>query len=341
MGKLIGYVSTRHLKDITEEDVGYLDVINIAFGRLRKGRVEWNHPECKSILAQIRAQNPELKILLSVGGWGAGGFSEAAMTKERRERLTASAIELLREYDFDGIDIDWEYPCFRVAGIDGSEQDKENYTLLLECLRAALDKAEEKSYMLTIAAGGDEYFTICTEMHKVQKYVDYVMLMTYDLKGGFLTYTGHHTSLYSNKRDLYPASADKAVECFLRAGVPKEKLVIGAAFYSRMWHNVPDIDHGLHQMAGTTGGYGPSYHSLLRDFINKNGFIRYWDDEAKAPYLYNGKTFISYDDEVSLKEKAGYVRENGLYGIMYWEYSNDETHTLTGWIRKQLDKGKV
>lgn len=341
MGKLIGYVGTRHLKDMTAEDMGHLDVINIAFGNLREGQVEWNHPECKPVLKQIRTQNPEIKILLSIGGWGAGGFSEAAMMLEKRKRLAASAIDIVKEYDLDGIDIDWEYPCFRVAGIDGSKQDKENFTLLIEVIRAALDKTGGKNYMLTIAAGGGEYFTICTEMHKVQKYLDYVMLMTYDLKGGFLTYTGHHTSLYTNSRDLYPASADKAVEYFLRAGVPREKLVIGAAFYSRMWHDVPDIDHGLHQMAGTTGGYGPSYHNLVRDFINKNGYVRYWDDEAKAPYLFDGKTFISYDDEESLKEKAEYVREKGLYGIMYWEYCNDETHTLTGWLRKQLDKELV
>ncbi|MBE5967696.1 MAG: glycoside hydrolase family 18 protein [Lachnospiraceae bacterium] len=337
MGKLIGYVDTGDLKEVTVDDVNNLDVINIAFGHIRQGRAEWNHPECKAVLSRIKSQNPEIKILLSIGGWGAGGFSEAAMTEEGRKRLAASAVDIVQEYDLDGLDIDWEYPCFRVAGIDGSKKDKENFTLLIEALRNTLDKAEGKKYLLTIAAGGDEYFTVCTEMDKVQKYLNYVQVMTYDLKGGFLTFTGHHTSLYSNQRDLFPASADKAVECFLRAGVPKEKLVIGAAYYSRVWKKVPNVDHGLHQMAGTTGGYGPAYHRLVRDYINKNGYTRYWDDEAKAPYLFNGKNFISYDDEESLKAKAEYVAEKGLLGIMYWEYGCDATHTLTGWLRKQLD----
>lgn len=337
MGKLIGYVDTGDLKEVTVDDVNNLDVINIAFGHIRQGRAEWNHPECKAVLSRIKSQNPEIKILLSIGGWSAGGFSEAAMTEEGRKRLAASAVDIVQEYDLDGLDIDWEYPCFRVAGIDGCKKDKENFTLLIEALRNTLDKAEGKKYLLTIAAGGDEYFTVCTEMDKVQKYLNYVQVMTYDLKGGFLTFTGHHTSLYSNQRDLFPASADKAVECFLRAGVPKEKLVIGAAYYSRVWKKVPNVDHGLHQMAGTTGGYGPAYHRLVRDYINKNGYTRYWDDEAKAPYLFNGKNFISYDDEESLKAKAEYVAEKGLLGIMYWEYGCDATHTLTGWLRKQLD----
>lgn len=341
MGKLIGYVGTSDLKEVTVEDINNLDVINIAFGTIEQGRAKWHHPECKSVISQIKLQNPQIKILLSIGGWSAAGFSEAAMTVEGRKRLAVSAVDIIREYDFDGIDIDWEYPCLRVAGIDGSEKDRENFTFLIEALRRTLEEAAEKKYMLTIAAGGDEYFTSCTEMDKVQHYLDYVQLMTYDLKGGFQTFTGHHTSLYSNKRDLFPASANKAVESFIQAGVPKQKLVIGGAFYSREWRAVPDIEHGLHQMAGTTGGYGPAYHILEQDYINKNGYVRYWDDEAMAPYLFNGETFISYDDKESLKRKAEYVMEKGLYGMMYWEYGCDKTHTLTGWIRMQLDIGKA
>lgn len=336
MGKLIGYVSTGDLSEVTAEDSKSLDVINIAFGHINQGLAEWNHPECKAVLSRIKSRNPDIKLILSLGGWGAAGFSEAAMTSENRIRFAASAVELIREYDLDGIDIDWEYPCYRVAGIDGSELDRVNFTLLLEVFRIALDRAAEKDYLLTIAAGGGEYFTACTDMKNAQQYLDYVQLMTYDLKGGFQNFTGHHTSLYSNKRDLFPASTDRGVECFIQAGVPKEKLVIGAAFYSRLWKGVPDIEHGLHQMAATTGGYGPAYHSLLADFIDRNGYVRYWDEEAKAPYLFNGDTFISYDDRESLKRKAEYVKEKGLHGLMYWEYGCDNTHTLTGWLREQI-----
>jgi chitinase len=337
MGKLIGYVRTGGLEEITEEDVKNLDGINIAFGRILEGRAEWDHPECKAVLSRIKSQNPDIKILLSIGGWGASGFSEAAMTEQNRKRLAVSALDILLEYHLDGIDIDWEYPCIRVAGIDGSEKDRENFTLLLETLRKTLDEAGDKTYLLTIAAGGGDYYTSCTEMEKVQAYLDYVQLMTYDLKGGFQTFTGHHASLYSNERDLFPASTDQAVKCFIKAGVAKEKIVIGGAFYSRKWENVPDTEHGLHQMAGTTGGYGPDYDSLIRDYVDKNGYVRYWDEEAKVPYLFNGETFISYEDKESLKRKAEYTAEKGLFGMMYWEYGCDKTHTLTGWMREQLD----
>ena len=74
--------------------------------------------------------------------------------------------------------------------------------------------------------------------------------MTYDMRGGFQVLTGHHTNLYTPTGDLFRISTDASVNLFVRAGVPKEKIVIGAAFYSRVWNEVPDRNHGLHQMAG-------------------------------------------------------------------------------------------
>ena len=92
------------------------------------------------------------------------------------------------------------------------------------------------------------------------------------------------------------------------------------------------------QMAGTTGGYGPAYGDLKENYINKNGFVRYWDDEAKAPWLFDGETFLSYDDEESIECKADYVNREGLLGAMYWEYGLDTTFTLTGCLRRALDR---
>ncbi|HEX3076477.1 MAG TPA: glycoside hydrolase family 18 protein [Lachnospiraceae bacterium] len=338
MNKLIGYVGTNDLHAMKVDDIKSLDIINIAFGNIKEGVIVWEHPECMDALNRIREYNPEMKILLSVGGWSSGGFSEAAMTVQSRSRLAQSAVEIVIRYGLDGIDIDWEYPCFSVAGIAADKADKQNYTLLMKDLREALESIEKGRYMLTTAVGGDEYFCRCTQMDKVQEYVDYVQLMTYDLRGGFQTFTGHHTNLFSNQADLFDASTDKAVRCFMEAGVPKEKLVIGVAFYSREWKGVCDVNHGLHQMAQTTGGYGPNYHTLVEEYIDKNGYIRYWDKEAKAPYLFNGEHFISYDDEESIKCKAEYAKDNGLFGMMYWEYCCDHTYRLTTWMRKQLDR---
>lgn len=334
--KVIGYVGKNDLDIVTEKDIKALDVINIAFGHVKDDCVVYEESGKEESLKKIREINPNIKIILSIGGWSAGGFSEAASTKEGRNKFATSSLDIVKKYNLDGIDIDWEYPCVSIAGIKASYDDKENFTLLLKEIREVFDK-ENKKYMLTIAAGGDSYYTRCTNMEEAQKYLDYVQLMTYDLRGGFVVHTGHHTGLYTNMADLSPVSTDFAVKCFVDAGVPKEKIVIGVAFYSRMWKGVPNVNNGLMQMANTTGGYGPSFSELTKDYINKNGYVKYWDDEAKAPYLYNGDTFISYDDEQSIKEKAKYVNDNDLLGIMYWEYRLDMDFTLTKVIRDEID----
>ena len=336
--KLIGYVSTNDLSLLSDSDIRALDVINLAFGHIVNGCVYYA-PDCVSEeFKRIRKENADCKLVLSIGGWGAGGFSEAAADEEGREKYALTAVEIIRHYGLDGLDIDWEYPCISTAGIAATYDDRENFTKLIKTSREIMDKELGKDKMLTIAAGAGEYFINSTNMREVEKYLDYVQLMTYDLRGGYHIITGHHTNLLDDKKDILQASAKKAAACFENAGVPRDKLILGAAYYSRMWKGVPDRENGLHQMAETTGGYGPSYGELVKDYINKNGYKRYFDEEARAPWLFNGDTFISYDDEESCKEKAEYVVNNGLGGIMFWEYRLDETRTLTEVMRKALDK---
>lgn len=336
--KVIGYVGINDLSIVKQEDIQCLDVINLAFGQIREGIIIWDYQKNLLDIRKAKSINPDIKFVLSVGGWGADGFSQAAETKESREKFTQSAVELVKNGELDGIDIDWEYPCIGVANIKSSKEDKVNFTLLLESLRNGLNEIKERYCMLTIAAGADDYYIRCTQMDKVISYLDYVQLMTYDLRGGFSIVTGHHTNLYTNDTDLNSGSVDHAVKQFIKAGIPKEKIIIGAAFYSRMWKDVEDDKNknGLMKMAQTVGGYGPNYDDLVNNYINKNGYQRFWDEEAKAPYLFNGSNFISYDDQESIAWKALYVKEQELGGIMYWEYKCDNTYTLTKWIAEKI-----
>lgn len=334
-----GYVVDAALPEMTREDLLKLTHLNVAFGHVRNHEISTEHLKHTEVVQRIKLEHPELTVLLSVGGWSAGGFSEAASTEEGRNSMAASAVRVLSELPFDGIDLDWEYPCYGEADIESSPDDKQNFTLLLKTIREALDvkgSQDGRHYLLTIAAGADQYYVDGTEMDQVQQYLDFVQLMTYDMRGGFQILSGHHTNLYTPPGDLFRISTDASVNLFLRAGVPKEKIVIGAAFYSRVWNSVPDRNQGLHQMAGSTGGYGPAYTELAADYINKNGYIRYWDEEACAPYLFNGSSFISYDDEESIRCKCEYVKAKGLAGIMFWEYSCDKTHRLLSALHQGL-----
>ena len=164
MKRIIGYVNTADLNHMREEDVRALTVINIAFGLIRDGEVVWDAKDARDGIVSIRKSNPELKIVLSVGGWGADGFSQSARTKEGRERFAASALAIVKEYGLDGIDIDWEYPGTSLAGIASDRSDKENYTLLLAELRKTLDVYRE-GMLVTTAVGGDVYFALQTDMN--------------------------------------------------------------------------------------------------------------------------------------------------------------------------------
>ena len=337
MNKVIGYVGTRDLGGMRNADIRCLDVINIAFGQVEDSRMVWDGSGAKEALAQIRGVNPGIKILLSVGGWGADGFSQGSRTAQNREKMAQSAAELVKEYGLDGIDIDWEYPCSSLAGIASDPGDKENFTLLLKAVRECLDEAGD-GYMLTIAAGGDAYFTAQTDMKEAVRYLDYVQLMTYDLQGGFQKVTGHHAALYHSEGNLFDACVEKAVNGFANAGVPMEKLILGVPFYSRKWDGVKGAGcrNGLGMEAETVGGYGGDYGELKESWIGKRGFIRYWDEQAKVPYLFDGETFISYEDCESLGVKIAYLKEKGMGGIMFWEYKCDPSGELLSFIKKNM-----
>ncbi len=191
------------------------------------------------------------------------------------------------------------------------------------------------SALVSIAAGAGEYFLKGTEMDKVARYLDYVQLMTYDMCGGKTTM--HHTNLFKPENSVRYSCADNAVSIFHEAGIPLDKLIIGAAFYSREWKAVTSSENGgFAQPSDDSVGFGPNYAELCANYINKNDYVRHWDDSAKAPYLFNGKHFLTYDDEESVAYKCRYIKDRGLKGIMYWEHSLDENRRLLEVINKCL-----
>ena len=329
---IAGYVVQSELKNVSLEDARSLDIINIAFGHCKDGKISFNNEIDLEYTKNIRAMNPKIKILLSVGGWGSGGFSPMAASGKSRLSFALSCLDFVKKHSLDGIDIDWEYPCIDWANIEASPDDKHNFTLMLAQIREGFDNSGIPSLMLTIAVGNDRYFIDNTEMDKVQKYLDYVSIMTYDMRGCGDSFTGHHTNIFPYDDAVAHRgirSVLHSVEIYSKAGVPLDKIVIGAAFYSRMWKNVKDngSKHGLCCPA-EPGNYGPGYGELKASFINKNGYIEYYDKTAGAPYLFNGSDFISYDNEHSIKEKCRFVKNYNLLGIMYWEHSCDSTRKL-------------
>jgi len=324
--KLIAYLSSDG-GNFTEQDAKMLTHINIAFGGLnRDGSIEANLP-VNAKFAQYKEWNPDLKIILSLVSKQNDSWTNVCASQELMDKMGRESVRICETLGYDGIDLDWEYPCVPSNGQDTCPEDKYRFTTMLETLRKHLD-ATGKKYLLTIAAGADIYYAENTELEKISKILDYMNVMTYDLKCGFHALAGHHTNLYSSSGDYFRNSCDQALNLFHSYGVPKEKLLLGAAMYSRMCENLADRNHGYLQISSKPCGYGPEFTTLDAEYINKNGYVRYWDDEAKAPWLFNGSTFISYDDEESMHCKAKYVLDNDFGGVFYWEHKCDRTKKL-------------
>jgi len=271
-------------------------------------------------LVALKKKNPQLKILLSLGGWGGCETCSDVFSSEKgRREFSQSVLQLSEFFKSDGIDLDWEYPA--IEGYPGHKYypgDKQNFTALIKELRKTLGT----KYEISFAAGGfQKFLDEAVAWKDVVNDVDRINLMTYDLVNGYSTLTGHHTPLYSNSDQK--ESTDNAVKYLIKLGIPANKLVIGAAFYGRMWENVSPTRNGLYQ----SGKFkmGVNYNKFSQELSKEKGFVAYWDDVAKAPYSYNAekKLYITYDDKKSMELKTKYVADTKLNGIMFWELTND------------------
>lgn len=343
---IVGYVFPQrgpiHPGDI---DPRSMTRINYAFAGTQNGRMIIAGPNDSQNISQLtalRRQNPSLTVLISVGGWlGSGDFSAIASTPRSRAAFIESALELLKTYDLDGIDVDWEYPGLTGAGNKFSSEDKQNFTLLLKELRQRLaqqSKATHRRLYLTIAAGASADYLAHTEMAQVAQYVDTINLMTYDYyESGVDAITGNHAPLFANPADPRQSSVDATVKAFEGAGVPTGKIILGVPFYGRMWGQVASVNHGLFQPGKPVPNSYAGYNIIAATMLN-HGYTRYWDAASKVPYLYSEEEqiFVSYEDPESIALKCDYARTHNLGGIMFWNYFNDSSGELLGAINRSL-----
>jgi len=271
-------------------------------------------------LVGLKKRNPKLKIILSLGGWGGcPTCSDVFSTAKGSKEFSESVLALNQFFQTDGIDLDWEYPT--IEGYPGHKyipEDKKNFTLLAQQLRKTLGK----KYEISFAAGGfQKFLDESVEWIEVMKEMDRVNIMSYDLINGYSTVTGHHTALYSN--DQQKESTDNAVQYLIKLGIPRNKIVIGAAFYSRVWENVPPENNGLYQSGKFKSSF--AYQKFPQLLSAESGYALYWDDVTKAPYAYNPtqKLFATFDDKRSIEIKTRYAIDQKLSGIMFWELSQD------------------
>ena len=330
-----GAVSAEGLAELTDPcvDAGACD------GAARSGPLGGNFAQ----LAELKRGSPQLRVLISLGGWsGSKYFSAAAATPISRARFAQSVIDVFfRPYPglFDGVDVDWEFPVS--GGRPGnlkSIKDGTNFTLLIAELRrrlAELSAEERRDLELTIAVSADPDEIANLEAAALARQVERINLMAYDYHAGSAI-TGFNAPLFACADDPNPGlNVDASVKALMRAGVPPGKVALGVPFYGRAVADVPQQKGGLFQRGTTAseewgGSEGIDYRDLVARRPEEQGFRRYWSDEAQVPWLYDSarRIWISYDDPLSIARKAMYARAHGLAGIMIWDLLADDGSLL-------------
>lgn len=299
------------MSPLSEKAISQLDLINYSFGEIKDGKVYLPYPDAAKEVLKYRQSG--VRVVLAIGGWGAGGFSEAMINAEARTKLIDSIMDILKEYQFDGIDIDWEYPTSSVAGIGSNPNDKNNLTLFCQEMKEKM-KLYRDDLLLTIAVTTSDTFY---DFRKLNEYIDIFNVMTYDYAMGNKAY--HDSPLYSSSYGS--SSMDKAVN-FMKARVDASKIIPGAAFYCR--NGKFSSSQTLGASLSTSMAVGAiSFKKLKEMMVKDTSFVENYDVTAGAAYaIYNG-TFYSYDNERSIIEKCEYVRKNQLGGLMCWDLSQD------------------
>jgi chitinase len=331
-----------------EIDASKLTHINYAFANIGSDlKIALGYPDIDltnfSKLSSLKNVYPNLKTLISVGGWSwSGKFSDVALTDASRTIFADSCVTFILKYGFDGIDLDWEYPVSGgLASNVKRPEDKQNFTLLLQKLREKLDaqgSLDGKHYLLTMAGGAGAGYVNNTQLNILHQYLDYGNIMTYDLHGTWDTYTDFNAPLYNNSdtSPQYKISIDTSVKGWMNAGFPAGKIVVGVPFYGYRYDSVNNANNGLYQHYA--GGAAMSYDSIAAKYLNAPGFVRYFHSQSMVPWLFNGTTFISYEDEQSMGSKAQYIKANGLAGGMIWELSQDQNKVLLNSFYNGLQK---
>ena len=313
---LVAYWYGRY-QELTEEDYESIDIINYSFAQIaRKDDGTWYiSGRLDNINNFAKVKEKGIKICLSLGGWHDDRsfwdtYALAASSEESRVAVANAILEVMIRYNLDGVDMDWEYP---------NSKDRTNYTLLMRQIKETL-KAHNKDYLITAAIPAGDWIGDRFDLKALNQELDFFYIMTYDLDDGMKC--NHLSSL---------ADAKEAKEFFESKGVDKEKIVIGSAFYGRIYEGVSDNGKGG---LGVTASEKDetSFDDIKENYLSRigNGVTKYYDEKEEAYYLYDSENsiFITYEDTESVTDKWNYVVASDIGGLMYWSYNEDKSNTL-------------
>nr|AKP18003.1 chitinase 4 [Eriocheir sinensis] len=285
----------------------------------------------------LKEINPDLVVLLAVGGWreGSEDYSVMAADPSKRKSFINSAIYRMYKHGFDGLDMDWEYPTAR----GGAPEDRANFVLLMQEFRAAFDKMTNPLMLTFAAAAGKDVIDEAYDVSQLVPLVDKWHVMAYDYHGAWENFTHHHATLcgyYLDPEEFQTFNVKFTAEYYVSLGVPKDKMVVGIATYGRCW-TLESLDNtGIYANAIGPGPAGPyiqipgtlGFNEICEKLLadDDDDCVVVNDPNLLEPYFYcrSDKVWCSYDDGDSVYTKARYARNLGLAGVLVWQIDTDD-----------------
>ncbi|XP_023313935.1 chitinase-3-like protein 1 [Trichogramma pretiosum] len=280
----------------------------------------------KNMLDELRSlknKNPNLKIMVAVGGAStSGSFSPSVSSPDVLQRFVDNLYNLVKQYGLDGIDLDWEYP---------SQAEKENFSQLTRKLK---ERLSQDNLLLSAAVysvnleHGRGY-----DIPEISKNLDFINLMTYDLRGAWAPATEINAPLYDGSSEI---TVDGSVRYWLKSGAPAEKLILGIPFYGRAF-TTNGQSKGVGTPASGPGAPGPisqeggvlNYNEICSNIKNDH-WEEFFEESQKVPYAVKGNQWVGYDNPRSINEKVNYAQKNGLGGMMVWAIHQDDVQGVCG-----------
>ena len=318
--RVIGYYPEYNSTVVTPESIKFENLTNIIHAFAwpdTNGNIYLYSGMLGSSLVE-EAHNADVKVSIAFGGAGeeqTENFAAVAVSSEKREHFVSEVIQLVSLYNYDGVDLDWEFP--------GTEEEKTGYTSLVKELREALDEVDS-TLLLSMAVNPLGYYGQWSEYEEFVEYLDWVSIMGYDFHGSWLSHTGHNAPLYKWQSDS-DGSIDESFKYLNgQRKIPAEKLVLGVAFYGKIY-NSDGLKKSWEPLSDDVDVSSWKYSTIYDEVTGDTNYVYNWDTEAKVPYYVNTvkNRFITFDDTTSIRMKCEYALAKGMQGIMIWEITQD------------------
>ncbi|XP_028131818.1 probable chitinase 10 [Diabrotica virgifera virgifera] len=288
-----------------------------------------------------------VKVSIAIGGWNdslGDKYSKLVNNPAARRRFIEHVLKFLEKHNFDGLDLDWEYPkCWQVDCKKGPDSDKPAFAEFVKELKEAF---KPKGYLLTAAVSPSKtVIDAGYDVPSIAENLDWVAVMTYDFHGQWDKKTGHVAPLFYHPDDEVAFfNSNFSVHYWISEGVPRRKLIMGMPLYGQSFRLEKESENGLNANAPGPGEAGEytraagflAYYEIC-DMIKNRGYTVVQDPTgAMGPYAYKGNQWLSFDDQAMIRKKSEYIRRMDLGGGMIWALDLDDFKDRCGQGRHPL-----